>query len=129
MAKYSNNSLRELMTVLKALSDENRVRMLAALKSGELCMCQIIELLRLAPSTVSKHMAILWQAGLVERRKDGRWIYYRLSGGAGSDMANKIRGLMIKLMEKDGKIVEDAKRLGKITNIDREALCRKQAQS
>jgi len=92
-------------------------------------MCQIIELFGLAPSTVSKHMAILWQAGLVERRKDGRWIYYRLSDGASSDTINKIRGLMIKHTEKDSKVVEDARRLGKITNIDREELCRKQAQS
>jgi ArsR family transcriptional regulator, arsenate/arsenite/antimonite-responsive transcriptional repressor len=45
-----------------------------------LCLSQIIELLGLAPSTVSKHMAILHQAGLAETRKDGRWIYYRLAG-------------------------------------------------
>jgi DNA-binding transcriptional ArsR family regulator len=45
---------------------------------GELCVCQIIELLGLVPSTVSKHMSILKQAGLVENRKEARWMYYRL---------------------------------------------------
>jgi len=49
------------------------------LSGGELCACQIIEMLGLAPSTVSKHMSILRQAGLVETRKEGRWIYYRLA--------------------------------------------------
>jgi DNA-binding transcriptional ArsR family regulator len=50
------------------------------LTSGELCVCQVTEVLQLAPSTVSKHMSILRQAGLVEARKEGRWIYYRLVG-------------------------------------------------
>ena len=54
--------MREFMAVLKALADENRVRAVAALRGRELCVCQIVELLGLANSTVSKHMAILKQA-------------------------------------------------------------------
>ncbi len=61
----------------KALADPSRVRVLCALRENELCVCQIVELLGLATSTVSKHMSILRQAGLVESRKDGRWVYYR----------------------------------------------------
>ena len=65
--------------------DENRVRVLLFLRDGkELCLCQIVEMLGLAPSTVSKHMAILHQAGLVESRKEGRWIYYRLPASGAS---------------------------------------------
>ena len=71
--------MREFIDINKALSDESRVRALLALRDQELCVCQLIELLGLAPSTVSKHMTILKQAGLVEGRKDGRWIYYRLA--------------------------------------------------
>lgn len=70
--------MRELLAVTKALSDPNRVRALMALQAGELCVCQVIELLGLAPSTVSKHMAVLCQARLVETRKEGRWVFYRL---------------------------------------------------
>jgi DNA-binding transcriptional ArsR family regulator len=62
------------------LSDESRVRTLLALRKGELCVCQIKELFGLAPSTVSKHLSILFQAGLAESRKEGRWIYYSLPG-------------------------------------------------
>ena len=72
--------MRRFLNVTKAISDESRVRVLLALRHGELCLCQIIELLELAPSTVSKHMSILAQADLVQWRKQGRWHYYRLPG-------------------------------------------------
>ena len=68
------------LNTTKALSDANRVRVLLALRQGELCVCRIIELLQLAPSTVSKHLSILKQAGLIESRKEGRWMHYRLPG-------------------------------------------------
>lgn len=74
----ANYDILTFMGVTKALADENRIRVLLALREGELCVCQIVELLDLAPSTVSKHMAILKQARLVDSRKEGRWIYYRL---------------------------------------------------
>ena len=70
--------MRSFLTITKALSDETRVRALLALRGGELCLCQIIDLLQLAPSTVSKHMDLLYQAGLVQRRKQGRWHYFSL---------------------------------------------------
>lgn len=72
--------MQTYLTITKALSDETRVRLLMSLRGGELCLCQVIEFLKLAPSTVSKHMTILQQAGLVLRRKEGRWHYYRLAG-------------------------------------------------
>lgn len=62
------------INITKALAEENRVRILLALEGRELCVCQIFELLDLAPSTVSKHLSILRQARLVEGRKEGRWM-------------------------------------------------------
>ena len=75
--------MRELVEILKALADESRLRALCVLQGRELCVCQIVDLLRLAPSTVSKHMTILRQAGLVASRKKGRWIYYRFAPRSG----------------------------------------------
>ena len=72
--------MRDFLAITKALSDETRVRALLSLRGGELCLCQIIELLELAPSTVSRHMDVLYQARLVQRRKAGRWHYFRLAG-------------------------------------------------
>ena len=70
----------QFMNVTKALSDENRIRILMALhQRGELCVCHLIDLLELAPSTVSKHLFLLKNACLIVGRKDGRWVHYRLN--------------------------------------------------
>ena len=117
--------MREILGITKALADENRLRALYALQSGELCLCQIIELLQLAPSTVSKHIAILRQARLIEGRKEGRWIYYRLMG---TDIPGEVqKGIdwICRALTKTKRIKEDGKRLKEILRIDREELCRK----
>ncbi len=65
----------------RALSDPNRVRiLLALLEKEDLCLCDLTDMLGLAGATVSRHAAILLEAGLVEARKDGRWVHFRLSG-------------------------------------------------
>jgi DNA-binding transcriptional ArsR family regulator len=79
--------MRDCLNITKALSDENRLRMLMALRDGELCVCQLTELMGLAMSTVSKHLSILYQAGLVDARKEGRWMYYSLPGKGASPAA------------------------------------------
>ena len=71
--------MKPFIKVMKALSDPNRVRIVKILEEGELCVCEIRELLGLAQSTVSKHLKILEDAGLVVSQKDGSWINYRLS--------------------------------------------------
>lgn len=69
----------DTLSIIKALADENRVRILMALRGKELCVCTLTELLDLAPSTTSKHLSILKQARLIESVKDGKFVYYRLS--------------------------------------------------
>ena len=118
--------MRCFMDVVKALADENRVRAVMALQGKELCVCQLIELLGLAPSTVSKHMAILKQARLVESRKDGRWIFYRLSSREASPEARDALAWVQKALYKDSRIRQDAKRLKTILKKDREKLCKLQ---
>lgn len=64
----------------RAIADEGRLRILAALHTGgELCGCDIRELLGFSGATVSAHMAVLTGCGLVEGQKRGRWVYYRLN--------------------------------------------------
>lgn len=72
-------SMEPLLSITKAVSDGTRVRALLALRGGELCVCQIIEVLGLVPSTVSKQMSILRQAKLVKGEKRGKWMYYALN--------------------------------------------------
>lgn len=118
--------LRDFINVIKALADENRARILLALGSRELCVCQIVELLELAPSTVSKHISILKQARLVDSRKQGRWIYYRLADTDVPDEAREAADLGARLLCNDPQIRKDRERLEQILEIDPEELCRRQ---
>ena len=112
------------MNITKALADDNRVRILMALRGGELCVCQITALLGLAPSTISKHLSILFHAGLVESRKDERWVHYRQPGGGASGAVKSAIDWMTAAVEKDTAIVADAKQLGKILKMDPAELCK-----
>jgi ArsR family transcriptional regulator, arsenate/arsenite/antimonite-responsive transcriptional repressor len=112
-----------------ALSDSNRVRALMALERGEACVCRLIELLGLAPSTVSKHMAVLRQAGLVKSRKQGRWIYFRLADGKPDTVAARFISLAQNALKDDETVRSDKKRLKEILQQKPEALCRKQRGS
>ncbi len=67
--------------IFKALADETRLRILALLLEGELCVCEIMAALELPQSTVSRHLAYLRNSGWVQGRRQGGWIYYCLSAG------------------------------------------------
>ncbi len=120
--------MREFVDVAKALSDPGRVRILFALKGRELCVCQLVELLGLAASTVSKHMAVLRQAYLVDSRKDGRWAYYRRAGRDAPERARSALRWLDRSLEEDRVLREDAKRLKEILKIPVEELCKTVSQ-
>jgi len=79
--------MRECLRVMKALSDGSRLKILKMLELRELCVCEIQALLALSQSTVSKHLKILEDAGLVDRRRDGQWVLYRLAARGRSPYA------------------------------------------
>jgi ArsR family transcriptional regulator len=73
--------------MLHALGDENRLRIVATLRSGEKCVCHLTEELLLSQSLLSHHLRVLRMAGLVSDRKDGRWVHYSLVGEALDSLA------------------------------------------
>ena len=120
--------MREFMNLTKALADANRVRMVLALRNGELCACQLTELFGLAPSTMSKHLAILYQARLVNTRKDGRWVHYSLPGKeAPAPVRAALEWVKVSLAEEE-QAAADAKRLNQLLKIDPTELCRRQCR-
>ncbi|MCA9284308.1 MAG: winged helix-turn-helix transcriptional regulator [Phycisphaerales bacterium] len=121
-------ALDEVVALAKALSDENRIRILASLRNGERCVCQVIELLALAPSTTSKHLAILKQAGLVQSRKEGRWMHYRLTTSSGTSPAEEAIRWVIANLENDPRIVADDRQLDSILSVERAELCCRQRE-
>jgi DNA-binding transcriptional ArsR family regulator len=111
---------------LKALGDETRMRAVLALRERELCVCQIVELLELAPSTVSKHLQILKEAGLVESRKKGRWVYYRLSESDANGVPNAALNMILTTAQHTHLAKTDRRRLKEILKLDPEDLCERQ---
>lgn len=71
--------MKQTTELLKALTDETRLRILALLGQGELCVCDLIAVLQLPQSTVSRHLALLKNAGWVCDRRQGLWMYYHLA--------------------------------------------------
>ena len=115
--------MRAFMAVTKALADENRTRVVLFLRGGEMCVCQIVEMLGLAPSTVSKHLDILHQAGLVESRKDGRWIYYRLPGREATPCVRGVIRWLQESLADDPKIAQDAQKVKAVRRMSLDDLC------
>ncbi|MFA0888232.1 MAG: ArsR/SmtB family transcription factor [Synergistales bacterium] len=91
--------MEKTLALIKALADKHRLRALLALRGQEICLCDLQELLGLAPSSVSRHMAILEEAGFVRSRKKGKWTYFRLPDGASP--AAPLLGWLLKSLEDD----------------------------
>lgn len=109
--------MQQLVSIIRALDNESRLRILLSLRDGELCLCQVIEFLQLAPSTVSKHVDLLRQAGLIERRKEGKWHFYRLAGrGVPPAVRDAIRWILSSLRDEQ-VILADAKRIADLRKI------------
>jgi DNA-binding transcriptional ArsR family regulator len=107
-------SLRRYEAVMKAAADPTRVRMLKMLESGELCVCQIIAVLALSPSTVSKHLFLLKSAGLVKDRKEKKWVHYSLDLANDDPMVSGILKELSAWLNRDPVIVADRARLAEV---------------
>jgi DNA-binding transcriptional ArsR family regulator len=118
--------MREITELLRALADDNRARIVLALRGQPLCVCQIVELVQLATSTVSEHLMILKKAGVVTARKEGRWVYYRLADKGASIAAREATSLLVRLLDASPGAKKDAGRLKGILRIDAEELCKRQ---
>jgi DNA-binding transcriptional ArsR family regulator len=120
--------MRDFMAVTKALSDPNRVRILLALRRGELCVCQITELFGFAPSTVSKHLSILHRASLILSRKSERWVYYRLPDKSAPVTVREALAWVHQSLAKTAEAAADAKKLKQILKTDPAIICRRQCR-
>jgi len=115
--------MRKLEAALKAAGDPTRTRILKLLADGELCVCQIQAVLGIAPSTVSKHLSILKFAGLVEDRRDGKWIHYRISPAGDNPHARGVLTLLSGALDREPRVLEDRRRLKKVLKIPAAELC------
>jgi ArsR family transcriptional regulator, arsenate/arsenite/antimonite-responsive transcriptional repressor len=106
--------------IFKALSDKGRLRVMKMLQKKPLCVCEITELLQLATSTVSNHLSILCDAGLVIGEKDGKWMNYRINTEPENNLISSALLYLQFILEDDETILND-RRI--IANVDRNVLC------
>lgn len=71
--------LKESQKIFSALADETRLRIISLLSEGELCVCDLMKVLKVPQSKISRHLGYLRRSGLVQSRKEGLWMHYRLS--------------------------------------------------
>jgi ArsR family transcriptional regulator len=101
-------------TLFKALADETRLRILGLLLTGEVCVCDIHESLKIPQSKASRHLAYLRRVGLVDTRRDGLWIHYRLGQLDNPVLSGVVNAVQHALAHLDS-VRKDAQRLQKRT--------------
>lgn len=104
--------MKKIVQKFKALSDDTRLRILALLISGEMCVCDLMAILDLPQSTVSRHLAYLRNSGWVQDRRQGVWMYYRLTDD-GDPFARDLRELLQRHLTDLSQAVRDREALAK----------------
>ena len=114
--------MKEFIKVVKALSDPNRVKIVKMLQHKSMCVCEMRAALGVAQPTVSKHLKILEEAGLVTYEKDGLWVNYRLTDGSSSPYVASLLGNLRHWLEDEPEVIRLKKEL---PMINREDICRR----
>lgn len=112
--------MKDVIKAFKAISDESRLRILGMLKEKTLCVCEIAEVLGLAQSTVSRHLKVLEDSGLVDRKKDGLWVEYSLSSTPPGSLPAKVLDLVHELLDDAPLVHQDRE---KAEHVDRNIIC------
>jgi ArsR family transcriptional regulator len=99
--------------LFKALGDETRLRIVALLSHGELCVCHLEDALGLSQPKVSRHLGILRMTGVLEHRREGSWVYYRIAPQADRDCERQLRAL-VKTFAQRAVLRRDLERLTKV---------------
>ncbi len=107
-------ALNSLLNVLKAAGEETRIRILALFKGGELTVTELATIMRQSQPRISRHLRLLCDAGLLERHREGTWIFYRLADlGEQADLVNSIMNYIPyqdQILQHDQKRLEEVKK-------------------
>jgi ArsR family transcriptional regulator, arsenate/arsenite/antimonite-responsive transcriptional repressor len=112
--------MKDFLRVIKALSEPSRVKIVKMLQRRTMCVCELQEALGIAQSSVSKHLKILEDAGIVDHRRDGLWVNYSLTDGGRSPYVSTLVGSLRHWLEDDPEVRALAERL---PHIRREEIC------
>ena len=107
--------MKDITKKFKALSDNQRIRILKMLEAKPMCVCEVAEVLQLAVSTVSKHLSILSDADFVKSKKQERWVYYRLNKEQGDEYTAQLLSLIHKTLSDETQGLVDEKKTRRIS--------------
>lgn len=107
--------MKNSVEIFKSLSDPNRIRIMKMLEARKMCVCEITEILGLATSTVSKHLQLLKNAGLVEEEKSGKWVYYKKTSDKNDTELSGIHIHVEKILNKDKTVISDKRKTKTVT--------------
>ena len=116
------SELKDFTKVMRALSDPNRIKILKSLQHKMMCVCELQAALQIAQPSVSKHLKILQDAGLVDFTKEGMWVNYHLADGRNSPYAASLLGNLKHWLEDDDQVLDIVE---KLPLINRENICNK----
>ncbi len=103
----------DIAMLFKALADRTRLRLLNLMGDDEVCVCFFVEILRTNQPKISRHLAYLRKAGVVEARREGKWMHYRIVAPP-DERAAKVFGEVCAWMIEDGEMQRDRERLRKV---------------
>lgn len=108
--------MKALERILKAMADSNRLRILKMLELRPLCNCEIQDILGLAPSTTSKHLGLLRDAGLISDERQGKWVIYRLAPADASKEVRALSQFMATWGQTDPQVQQDKNQVLALAN-------------
>jgi ArsR family transcriptional regulator len=103
--------MTDVVKIFKALADPSRLRIMLLLRRRELCVCELMYILRMEQSRVSHHMRVLRDAGIAEDVREGRWIIYRIARAAGGLVEELTEGALRERIETSREVKADAMKL------------------
>ena len=115
-------AVNDLVAVAKAFADPTRVRVLAAVRNRELCVCELCDALNVTQSTLSTHLQVIRDASLVNTRKQGKWVYYSVNPKA-EQLLESVFGFFAPSLKADATIRQDARNLARRLKERRDGVC------
>ncbi len=114
--------MNDLTLFAKAFADPTRIRILVALRAGELCVCELSDAMEMAQSNLSTHLQVIRQAALVTTRKDGKWVYYGLEPGH-SALINTVLAHYQDALHADKRLQRDRERISQRLELREQGRC------
>lgn len=114
--------MNDLTLFAKAFADPNRIRILVALRGGEMCVCELCDAMEIAQSNLSTHLQVIRQAALVTTRRDGKWIYYGLEPNQ-AFLVDTLLAHYQDALQADKRLQRDAERLAQRLELREQGRC------